>query len=316
MPTYQNGKIPASLLRRVSNFRPIASGVTADAGSDLLREDAWAALNMLQLAFYKKFDRALNVSECYRGLTRQTATWQLYLAGGPYAAPVGTSPHGWALAVDFGSGVATYGSEAKVWMDANAPRFGWHPTGNGFPKREAWHFEFRPGTATEVIPASGDITPITEEDEMNQQEKDMLASAFRDAADAKNKAQTILDVLLSGGPSTYNGLSHDTMLAGAFRDSAAAAQSAADAAANVEAIKDAVFEGGDSMPDSGRSLGRSLKVLGDAVEQIKSATVRTIIRDPSAPVTPAAKDLLMSKSDDDIQANTGIRKLLDYWKIK
>lgn len=157
---YENGKVPADLLRVVSNFRPLYADVNSNVGSDLLRYDAWASLTMLQAAFLKHFGRSLNCSEAYRGRTRQTAVWQQYLAGGPYAAPVGQSPHGWALAIDFGSGVATYGSEAKVWMDANAPAYGWHPTGNGFPKREAWHFEFRPGTATVIIPAAGDISPI------------------------------------------------------------------------------------------------------------------------------------------------------------
>lgn len=158
MADYENGKIPPSMLRRVSNFRPLYSGVTSNAGSDLLRSDAWAALNMLQAAFAAALGRTLNISEAYRGLTRQTAVWQVYMGGGPLAARVGSSNHGWAVACDFGSGVATYGTVAKVWMDEHAPAYGWWPVGNSFGKREAWHFEFRPGTATASIPAADSMS--------------------------------------------------------------------------------------------------------------------------------------------------------------
>jgi hypothetical protein len=207
MVDYQNGKIPPSLLRRVSNFVPLVSGVTSNAGSDLLREDAWRALVMLQLAFLDALGRNLNVSEAYRGLTRQTAAWQTYKGGGPLAAPVGTSPHGWALAVDFGSGVATYGTVAKVWMDANAPAYGWHPVGNTFGKREAWHFEFRPGTATAIIPASGGATPFPEQDGT---ELSLTAS---------QQIQFLYDAFLHGGSATGQ-VSLINQTGGAFRDSA------------------------------------------------------------------------------------------------
>jgi len=164
--SYENGKIPPSLLRRVSNFRPLYSDVNSNVGSDLLREDAWAALNVLQAEFYKRFERSLNVSEAYRGLNRQTAVWQKYINGdGPMAARPGTSNHGWAVAVDFGSDVNTYGSATKYWMDRNAPRWGWHPVGNSFGKPEAWHFEFKPNTATETIPASSGAIPFPEKEE-------------------------------------------------------------------------------------------------------------------------------------------------------
>lgn len=164
MVDYPNGKIPASLLRPVSNFRPLTARVNENMGSNLLREDAWAALNMLQAAFYQALGRPLYVSEAYRGLTLQTAYWQDFQAGvGNLAAYPGTSKHGRAVSCDFGSGAGTYGSVAKDWLDANAPRFGWHPTGNGFKPREGWHFDFIPNTATEIIPASGGATPIQED---------------------------------------------------------------------------------------------------------------------------------------------------------
>lgn len=161
MVDYENGLLPPSLLRRVSNFRPLTSRVNSNVGSDLLREDAWAAATMLQVAFLDHFGRSLNISEAYRGRTLQTAFWNEYQAGvGNLAAVPGTSNHGWGISIDFGSGVGTYGSAAKVWMDANAPRYGWWPEGNGFSRREGWHFLFRPKTATVNIPASGDLSPF------------------------------------------------------------------------------------------------------------------------------------------------------------
>jgi hypothetical protein len=161
MVSYENGLIPPSLLRRVSNFRPLTSRVNSNVGSDLLREDAWAAATVLQVAFLNHFGRSLNISEAYRGRTLQTAYYRDYLAGvGNLAAVPGTSNHGWAISIDFGSGVGTYGSAAKVWMDANAPRYGWWPEGNGFSRREGWHYLYKPNTATEVIPAAGDLSPF------------------------------------------------------------------------------------------------------------------------------------------------------------
>jgi len=163
---YENGKIPQSLLRPVSNFVPIVSGVSRAIGSDLLREDAHAAVTLLQTAFFQGFERQLNISEAYRTYARQEYYWDLYLRGiGNLAAPPGTSNHGLAVSCDFGSGVGTFGSAAKYWMDRNAPRWGWHPTGNKFRKPEAWHFDFIPNTATEIISASSGATPFPDQEE-------------------------------------------------------------------------------------------------------------------------------------------------------
>lgn len=161
MANYANGQVPPSLLRPVNNFRPLTANVNAGAGSNLLREDAFLALCGLQAAFFARFKRTLNISEAYRKRELQDYYWDLYIRGiGNQAAFPGTSNHGWAISCDFGSGAATYGSEAKVWLDANAPAYGWKPTGNGFAKREAWHFDFFPGTATALIPAAGDVSPF------------------------------------------------------------------------------------------------------------------------------------------------------------
>lgn len=159
MPTYRNGEVPASLLREVSNFSPLTSSVNAKVGSNLLRADAWAGLVLLQAAFLKEFGRALKVSEAYRKRALQEYYWDLYNRGiGNLAAKPGTSKHGWAISLDLQS--TTFGTTTKKWLDENAPRFGWHPTGNDFAPREGWHYDYIENTATETIPSSGGATPF------------------------------------------------------------------------------------------------------------------------------------------------------------
>jgi LAS superfamily LD-carboxypeptidase LdcB len=61
------------------------------------------------------------------------------------AATPGRSQHGWGLAVDLCGGVQTFGSEPHLWMQLNAPAFGWHHpawAGQRGSRPEAWHWEF------------------------------------------------------------------------------------------------------------------------------------------------------------------------------
>jgi hypothetical protein len=130
---HANGRIPASALRRVP----------ASVGQPYLRTDASLAYTALSAAFAQTFGRALPITEAYRDIGRQQALWDKYQNGtGNLAARPGTSVHGWALACDFGGGVASYGTPQKNWMNANGPKYGWQPRGDGFAQREAWHFEF------------------------------------------------------------------------------------------------------------------------------------------------------------------------------
>lgn len=130
---YSNGQIPASAM----------AGVPAAVGQPYLRTDAAGAYFALSDEFKKKFGSALPITEAYRDLARQNALWDAYQNGtGNLAAPPGTSVHGWALACDFGGGVASYNTPQKQWMDVNAPRFGWQPRGNTFTQQEPWHFEY------------------------------------------------------------------------------------------------------------------------------------------------------------------------------
>jgi hypothetical protein len=136
---HSNGRIPASALS------PVLSSVP---GSGYLRRDAAAQYVSMALAFRAAIGTDLGITEGYRSYDRQVEYWNRYQQGtGNLAAYPGTSNHGWGVSCDFGSGVQSYGTAAKRWMDANAARYGWEPTGNGFSSREAWHFDFvRPWT--------------------------------------------------------------------------------------------------------------------------------------------------------------------------
>lgn len=125
---YPNGATPLSMMTQVRGeyFEPHAAADVVSLGA----------------AFLAARGHDLIIAEGYRTLATQQTLWAWYQNGtGNLAAYPGTSIHGDGQAADFGSAVNVYGTEDKAWMDANAPRFGWIPTGNGFRQREPWHFE-------------------------------------------------------------------------------------------------------------------------------------------------------------------------------
>lgn len=131
---YANGQIPAAALAAVP---------ASVAGSGYLRTDAARQYSALNTAFRAAIGRSLSITEGYRSYDRQVDYWNRYQAGtGNLAAYPGTSNHGWGISCDFGAGVDSAGSAAKRWMDANAPSYGWSPTGNTFSRPEPWHFDY------------------------------------------------------------------------------------------------------------------------------------------------------------------------------
>ncbi len=129
---HSNGRIPASAMCEL-----------ASAAGQMLRCDAQAAFDRLSRAFEARFGSPISVTDAYRDYATQVI---LKRRKGRMAATPGTSNHGWALAVDLGSGINSFGSAQHRWMRANAPRFGWiHP---GWARQsgslpEPWHWEFR-----------------------------------------------------------------------------------------------------------------------------------------------------------------------------
>lgn len=129
---HSNGRIPASAM----------CPLTTSPGH-MLRCDAQKAFDRLSHAFEARFKVPISVTDSYRDYATQVI---LKKRKGRMAATPGTSNHGWALAVDLGGGINSFGSAQHQWMRANAPKFGWiHP---GWARQtgslpEPWHWEFR-----------------------------------------------------------------------------------------------------------------------------------------------------------------------------
>lgn len=128
---FANGQLPASALC------PLYS-----APGESLRRDAAIAFNAMSNAFQVQTGSALCVSDSYRSYSEQVAV-KLELPG--LAASPGRSQHGLGRAVDLCGGVQSFSAPAHLWMQRNAPLFGWfHPAwaepSGALP--EPWHWEF------------------------------------------------------------------------------------------------------------------------------------------------------------------------------
>ncbi|WP_253206293.1 M15 family metallopeptidase [Curtobacterium aetherium] len=159
---YPNGEIPTSQLVLVAVS-------TLGLGDQYLVAGAAASYRAMNTAFKKALGTPLTMAEAYRSRARQQYLYDGYIAGEPgfnEAALPGTSVHGLGLAVDFSGGVDSYGTSAKTWMNANGPKFGWQPKGDGFKKKEPWHFEYdgsyTPGDSDQTNTGEDDLFKIIE----------------------------------------------------------------------------------------------------------------------------------------------------------
>lgn len=128
---FENGRIDENLLAPI----PWAS-------NQHLRSDAVASLIQLNNAFRAQFGYNIGISDAYRNYAEQVRAKEIY---GDGAAEPGTSNHGWALSVDFGTGIASFGTPQYLWMKQNAQLYGWyHPDwaepGGSLP--EPWHWDY------------------------------------------------------------------------------------------------------------------------------------------------------------------------------
>lgn len=128
---YGNGKIPAAELTAVS-WSP----------GDVLRGDAAADLERLNDAYKAKFGTNISITDSYRSYEEQV---RIKAEKGVWAATPGYSNHGWAMALDLGGGINSFGTAQHEWMKDNAPAYGWvHPPWAGVNGSlpEAWHWEY------------------------------------------------------------------------------------------------------------------------------------------------------------------------------
>ena len=129
--TLSNGRISPDLLTALSW-----------APHHTLRPDAAAQLELLNQAYRAEFGVPLTVVSSYRTILSQLANAEQMPE---LAAEVGTSNHGWGIAIDVSGGAGTAGTPEHQWLRANAPEFGWvlppwaDVTGS---KPELWHWEF------------------------------------------------------------------------------------------------------------------------------------------------------------------------------
>jgi len=145
---YLNGQIPTSVLTPI--------------GGTLLRNDAAVAMGAMMQAHAAALGSALRLTEGYRDLAGQRAAYAQY--GPDRAAYPGTSPHGWALAMDFGGSAYTQGTASWNWLRQNSQNYGWWWAGGSFRTIEPWHWEFD-GRNT-ASPTPPPAVTIEEEEDM------------------------------------------------------------------------------------------------------------------------------------------------------
>jgi len=112
------------------------------------RCDAVAALEAMNAEYKATFGVNMYLTSTYRTYAEQEA---LHNANPVGAAAPGTSNHGWALAIDFGGGINTFGTAQHNWMRSNSNRFGWFQPAwaqyyGSLP--EAWHWEYAGAVAS------------------------------------------------------------------------------------------------------------------------------------------------------------------------
>lgn len=270
-----------------------------------------AALQVLALiAFIATLPgcRRMTVNEGRRTRDRQRTLRQRYeafLRGGPWAplaAVLFTSRHDEVRhgnAADLGGpdGEALNAAEIAA-LKKYGPDFGVQFTGLTFSPPEPWHVEADgrtpiPQYALASLDAA--LFPESEEDELNQTEKDQLKFVF--------------EVLAAPGP-VNGGVPLAQQIIAARTDAGTAAAQAKAAAIDAyaarklsESIFAAVFLGGDSMPDKvtpggvqGRSLGQSLaEVRALAKGLADSLTVQS--RDDIAKGRPSVVDQIRNVYD-------------------
>jgi hypothetical protein len=152
---HSNGYIPVEVLTTLS----------WPTGQQRLHQNAARDLEALNVAYQARFRANISVTDSYRDFAAQV---RVKAEKGYLAATPGTSNHGWALAVDLGGGINTFGSDQYDWMKANAPSYRWiHPAWaepNG-SKPEAWHWEYD-GPLDGTTPTNPTNPNPSEEDDM------------------------------------------------------------------------------------------------------------------------------------------------------
>lgn len=106
-----------------------------------LRADAANGFNKMSQAYAARFGEPICVTDSYRPYAVQVA---LKRQKPRLAATPGKSNHGWARATDLCGGIQDFGTSEHVWMQQNAPKYGWCDppwARSSGSKPEPWHWE-------------------------------------------------------------------------------------------------------------------------------------------------------------------------------
>jgi zinc D-Ala-D-Ala carboxypeptidase len=128
---YPNGAVPASALCPMYG-----------SADERLREDPARAFNAMSRAYEHDTGSPLCVTDGYRPLNEQYAVAH---DTPNLAARPGTSHHGLGIAADLCGGVQSFGTSAYLWMQHNAPLYGWYHPAWAEPSGsmpEPWHWEY------------------------------------------------------------------------------------------------------------------------------------------------------------------------------
>jgi hypothetical protein len=140
------GVLPAAFDKAANGRLPDNALCTLWDKDFKLRADAAVSFAKLNVAYNQAFGRSICLTDAYRTLAAQYAIKALR---GGFAAPPGTSEHGWGLAVDLCGGASVAGTATYTWLRANAPRYGWDnpdwARSSGTGPYEPWHWEFLSG---------------------------------------------------------------------------------------------------------------------------------------------------------------------------
>jgi D-alanyl-D-alanine carboxypeptidase len=114
-PPGGNGRLPFS--QQVAIHSPRGPAYLAPNAARAWEAMRQASLRELGVELYP-----FGADSAYRSYAKQVEAWRVFKAGGPEAAPPGTSAHGLGRAVDLAS------FEMRKAVDRLGPRFGWAKT--------------------------------------------------------------------------------------------------------------------------------------------------------------------------------------------
>ncbi len=158
---YENAKIPVKDLVGVEKGGKSRYTYNGTGGWFLLHPQAAQAYLSMKAAA-KKDGISWTLTSAYRDLEHQQS-----LGSGSTVAKAGSSPHGLALAIDFGElyrvvdgsgdpGINRKGrnsSQLYRWLSVNGPKFGWYNPirlADGAGVDEMWHFEYHVPIKTDL----------------------------------------------------------------------------------------------------------------------------------------------------------------------